>query len=156
MNILRNVQSIDTPIGGIGWKAPIDEADIIRKFFNILEDRRVLSAVIMYEVAQHSILSVIYIRGAIVDTLNNLPPNSRAVNPLRRMGSACRKYIDNRRLEEEPSMMAEALDELRIIFGAYLLLLSVEFEVPVGATLQQIVPDKSFLPKLRTALTSTS
>ena len=137
---------------GISWVPPVDEQRVIRNLFIDLADRRVLFVDHAMEMADETITSVVHIRGLITDRMKCLPERSKATKLLDKMRRACLRYLNNRRLGESMTDMGEALDDLRAVFGACLLVLSKVYDLTVLPDLETILPDPQYFEELKRIL----
>jgi hypothetical protein len=104
------------------------------------------------EQADETITSVVHIRGLITDTMKCLPERSKATKLLDKMRRACHRYLSKRRLGESTTEMGEALDDLRAVFGACLLVLSEVYDLTVLPDLETILPDPQCFGELKRIL----
>jgi hypothetical protein len=147
-SIIRRINGVS----GIAWKAGIDARDEIKRLVDELSMRRVLYQPHAWEVPEETITSVLEIRREIVATLKNVRQGSWEHRLLRIMAKACLNYLDNREISNDRRAMGEALDTLRLIFGACLLVLSERHDLDVGYQLKTILPQGVDVAELRIGL----
>lgn len=153
-DIARRMTGFSTPVFGVSWSAPTPEREWIRHLLNFLEDRRVLYVPYPNEEFDYAVRSVIEIRKELTETLNKLPEKSEAVDPVRAMRAACRKFLNDPSLESrnpershrpptlhwmEPGFLV-ALGELRASFGVQIARLSVRYGIDIEEELASILP----------------
>ncbi|WP_085124493.1 DUF6650 family protein [Tistlia consotensis] len=96
----RRITGVSTPLGGIQWADPgPSQREHIRKFIVALEDRRVLYNPMWIEDRGQVDRSILEIRFACSQTLQQLPEDDFAVTPLRMIRAACRRYHDDSSLD---------------------------------------------------------
>jgi hypothetical protein len=83
----RRITGVATPWGGISWEVVDSDADIVRRVFNFLEDRRVLYQPFSAQLFDHAGLSVRDTREMLTRELD--------ANP----GAELKKYLQNIRSE---------------------------------------------------------
>jgi hypothetical protein len=93
--MLRKITGISTPFGGFSWRAGIDDREEVIRLSLFLEDRRVLYNRFDNEQAHFVVESVRELRTALVDTLKNIGPLSKAAPHIRGMQAECRRFLDD-------------------------------------------------------------
>lgn len=114
--------------------------------------RRVLYQAHAWEVPEETVASVPEIRRDVVATLKKVRQGSWEHRLLRVMGKACLDYLDNREIVHDRQTMEQALDTLRLLFGASLLVLAERHDLDVGSELETIIPDDIDIAELRIGL----
>lgn len=94
-DVVKRINGIDTPLGGISWDPPATEIATARAVLTYLEDRRVLYNPGDLEVPSHCVESVIDIRERLTAALHDSNPDGELTKNLRAMRAACRKFLDN-------------------------------------------------------------
>jgi hypothetical protein len=139
-------------LGGVSWREGIDPRNEIKRLVDELSMRRVLYQPYAWEVPAETITSVLQIRQEIVATLKNVAQGSREHRLLRIMAKACLDYLDDREIMNDREAMEEALETLRLLFGACLLVLSDRHGLNVGRELEAILPQGVDVAQLRIGL----
>lgn len=153
--IARRLTGISTPIFGISWNPPESEREIIRKLINFLEDRRVLYNPYWVETDEYAIRSVNEIRGEITETIGTLNEKCSAVENIRAMRAACRKFMNELEMRDknieihlgkafynelQHTITYQTLAELRAVFGIHIAQLSVKYGIDIEEDLARILP----------------
>lgn len=141
-----------TAIGPFGWKEGTDPRIEIKRLVDELSARRVLYHPHSWEVPEETVASVFEIRREIVSTMKKVRQRSRDYRLLKIMADACREYLDNREISQNRTVMEEALERLRLLFGSCLLILSEHYDLDLGQQLRAIVPGGVDWAKLRVAM----
>ena len=148
----RRVTGISIPFGGIQWSDPgPSDAEIVRRFFVFLEDRRVLyNAIDLEEVTQVE-QSIHEIRKECTKVLQSLPSKAFAVISVRAIREAGRRFHDEQneafrffdgrwpRHEGSPGFFV-ALGAFRAIVGHQVALLAAHYDIDVEGELASVVP----------------
>jgi len=146
--IALSITGFSTPVLGVSWNPPQDKRDIVRRLVTFLEDRRALFQPYDMEYGPWVTGSVLEMRRELTETLKGCPEDAELVEPLKAMRAACRKYLD----ETDPHgqrirhpyfhefMFAQALGELRGVFGLHLARLCVAYGIDVEEELASIFP----------------
>lgn len=143
--------------GGLQWTPTEPERDTVRKLLMFLEDRRALYIDHCLEIEDQVAQSVLQIREELTKTLQALPDDSIAVDSVRAMRAACRKFLTEphpefrnlarhafppwERMDREggPGFFV-ALGQLRAIFGAQIATLAFAYEIDIEPELASILP----------------
>jgi len=141
-----------TAIGPLGWKEGADPRVEIKRLVDELSMRRVLYQPHAWEVPQETVSSVLEIRREIVATMKKVRQRSRDHRLLKIMANASLDYLDNREIVRDRHVMEGALDKLRLLFGACLLILSEHHDLNLGPQLKTIVPQGVDWAELRVAM----
>ena len=142
-DIARRITGISTPVFGVSWNPPESTRDVVRRLVAFLEDRRALYARYDMEYSKWVEKSVLGMRRELTDILQDCPEDEHLTGPIRAMRAACRKFLDQmgypggRRTMISP---AEALGELRAIFGLHLARLCAAYGVDAEPELATIFP----------------
>ena len=147
-SVLRRVNGV----GGISWKEGIDPRDEVKRLVDELSMRRVLYQAHAWEVPEETVVSVLEIRREVVATMKNVRQSSWEHRLFRLMGRACLDYLDDRKIVCDRQAMEQALDTLRLLFGACLLVLAERHDLDVGSELAAIVPNVVDIADLRIGL----
>jgi hypothetical protein len=153
---LLKLTSVSTPLGGLSWTPPKSEREELRKLVAFLEDRRVLFRELRFEVPDEVIRSILGIRERLTEVIANLPEDSRAAEALRKMRSACRRFLDGPHPDVEmiiqyrwgvhgkgdPGWLV-ALGELRGVFGSQLATLADIYGLDIEDELASILPSSN-------------
>lgn len=152
-DVLKRINGIDTPLGGISWEPPSTEVATARAVLTYLEDRRVLYNPTELEVPSHCVESVIEIRERLTVALHDSNPNGELAKNLRAMRAACRKFFDDldgdhdydRDFRYWPRnfdswVFLSALGELRGVFGIHVAQIAAKFGLNVEDQLARILP----------------
>lgn len=149
------MNSINTPVGGLGWTPPARERDELRKLVVFLEDRRALFNPYDVEATIFVEQSVQQIRAELTRVLQMIGEDSRAGEPLRTMRAACQRYITKSQNfdkgshghyrprfhgDDEDDDFILALGELRGAFGICLGQLSTSYDIQVHGDLATLLP----------------
>lgn len=158
LGILRRVNSVSSPVAGIGWTPPPDEREELRRLTVFLEDRRALFDPYNVEATVLVKHSVQQIRAELTKTLQVISDDSRAGDPLRTMRSACQRYLTRadafddgphwhrpprfhgHGLNDEDDDFILALGELRGVFGTCLGQISSSYDIEVRGDLAGLLP----------------
>ena len=148
----RRITGISGPFGGIQWSDPgPSDAEIIRRFFLFLEDRRVLYNPYHLEVASQVEHSIHEIRAECTRTLQALPPKAFAANPIQAIRAACRKFHDDQNeafrffdgrwahFEGGPGFFT-ALGSLRATVGQQAAFLAAYYNIDIEGDLATVLP----------------
>jgi len=146
--IALSITGLSTPVFGVSWNPPRDKRDIVRRLVTFLEDRRVLYQPDEMEYGPWVTDSVLDMRRELTETLKGCPEDPELVEPLKAMRAACRKYLDGtdphqRRIphpRRREFIFAQALGELRGVFGLHLARLCVAYGIDVEAELTSLLP----------------
>jgi len=111
--------------------------------------RRVLYQAHAWEVPEETVASVLEIRREVVATMKKVRQGSLEHRLLRLMGRACLDYLDNREIVRDRRAMEQALDTLKLLFGAALLVLAERHDLDVGSELATIIPNDVDIADLR-------
>jgi len=121
-DLLRRLNGVSTPFGGVSWVPPADERPVAQAVLAML-DRRVLLRPYEMEDRHHSLVSW-SIRKALTEALGQVSQESRLAMHLRGMRAACRRFMDetvvspsHRRWHFEDISFGIALGELRSAMG---------------------------------------
>jgi hypothetical protein len=139
-------------IGPISWKEGVDPRIEIKRLVDELSMRRVLYQPHAWEVPEETVASVLEIRRELVTTMKMVRQRSWEHRMLRIMAKASLDYLDNRDILHDRRVMEEALDKLRLLFGACLLILSEHHDLDLGQQLRTIVPQGVDWAALRVAM----
>lgn len=154
-SLLHRVTGLSVPVFGIQWTPSVNERDVVRRVLTGFEDRRVLYAPLCLEVPDQVTHSVLGMRDALTQALQELPETSEAISALRAMRAACRKFLDAPRpefphiLDRWPGSRDElnaagffvALGEMRATFGLYIAALAVRYGIDLEPELASILPE---------------
>jgi hypothetical protein len=151
-NRLESVIRRINGIGGVSWKEGIDPRGEIKRLVDELSMRRVLYQPHAWEVPEETVSSVLDIRREVVATMKNVRQGSWEHQLMRLMARACLNYLDNREVIRDRRAMEQALDTLRLLFGASLLVLADRHDLDVGIELKTIIPNDVDISELRIAL----
>lgn len=152
----RRLTGISTPFGGFQLSDPgPSEKEVIRKFIIFLEDRRVLYNAEELEVVSQVAHSAQEIRQECTRTLQALSPSAFAVNPVRSIRSAGRRFHDDQnerfRFFDEsferhrhasigsPGFFA-ALGSFRASIGQQVAILAAHYDIDVEGHLASVLP----------------
>jgi hypothetical protein len=154
--IVRRLNGISTPIGGISWQAPAEShTEVARHLFDYLEDRRVLFAPYDREESEDVVGSVLDIRKRLSADIERLDADSELRKTLMAMRAACRQFLDRisprrgRRAiiagmqlspHDYAALIDEPLGELRATFGVCIANIAVRHHLDVPDTLAPIMP----------------
>ena len=155
-SLAHRLTGFSIPIFGVQWNPPADEQDIVRRLLRALEDRRVLYVPYHLEVPNEVTTSVLRIRDILTATSQELPNGSAAVGSVRAMRAACRRFLDEPRVEYRnlhPHFRSSwetrdefgpgfftALGELRATFGTHIAALACQYGIDVEEELAEILP----------------
>lgn len=93
----RRITGISVPFGGIQWADPgPSDREVVRQFIVFMEDRRVLYNAMDLEVLDQVERSIHEIREQCTRTLQTLAAGAFAVNPIRNIREAGRRFHDDR------------------------------------------------------------
>jgi len=142
--LASRLTGISIPVFGVSWQPPEPERKIIRKLLIFLEDRRALYNPFAFETDHQVTASVIDIRTALTDVIQQLPESSEAVSRIRAMGAACREYL-NKSMERDNfdwrhQGFLSHLGRLRTIFGYHIAQLAIIYGIDVKGELANILP----------------
>lgn len=132
--LASKITGFTTPVFGISWEPPKNEAETAKSVVTYLEDRRVLYNPMELESPQHCISSVIEIRHFLTAKLETLDQNRELAKNLRTMRSACRKFLDATQRFDRGQHFLDGNYHSRV-FGSYL----GEMRGVFGFCLSQIV-----------------
>jgi len=150
-DLARRITGFSTPLFGVSWNPPAAERDTVRAFLTFLEDRRVLFNPDFLEVEWQVQDSVQQIRQQCTATIAKLHDQSRAIAPLRSVRAACRRFLDEPRLDyrhfanrgprdtDRPSFFT-ALGEFRAAIGIHIANLALLYQIELEPELASIVP----------------
>ena len=150
-DLARRITGFSTPFGGLSWTAPAPEADAVRAFLTVLEDRRALFAPYHVEMEFAVAQSIEEVRHACTETISALQENSRAVEHIRAIRVACRQFSDKapeahdlhrgRGFGREASaLFFTALGELRALIGVQVMALAYTYKLELEGDLASIIP----------------
>lgn len=142
---------------GANWQAPEPEAAVVRNLIHFLEDRRVLYVDYCLEIPEEVNDSLLKVREELTGALQQLPDGSPAIEPIRMMRAAARKFLNrehphfinlvsHRRQDPDwrmPGISPEfftALGEIRAVFGREITTLAYVYGIDVEAELASILP----------------
>jgi hypothetical protein len=100
--IAKRLTGISTPILGVSWNPPIQEADIATALVNYLESRRVLFTPFHEERQDFALASVVEMRERLIDALGQLPRSSDLTLILRDMRDACQRFLSATQFLDTP------------------------------------------------------
>lgn len=149
----RKITGISSPLGGIQWADPGPaDGEIVRKFILFLEDRRVLYNAMEMEIVEQVGNSIHDIRRECTEALQTLPTRAFAVNPIRVIRAACRRFHDDQIQWPEffdgrwllPSGGSPAfflaLGSFRATVGQQVALLAAHYDIDVEGDLASVLP----------------
>ena len=157
----RRITGISLPFGGISWAdAGPSDASKVQDFLLFLEDRRVLYNPDFLEVTSQVHRSIHEIREQCTKTLQGLPQGAFAVQPIRTIRSAGRRFHDDqgqafryfdghhfhdrhrdaREEQGSPGFFA-ALGAFRSTVGYQVALLAAHYDLSVEGDLAAVLPD---------------
>lgn len=153
--LFSRITGLSTPVFGISWTPPKDEAEIARKIITFLEDRRVLYVRYEDEQLRDATESILTIRSKLTEYIGELDSKSDLQRPLRAMRNAClhflggTEHINTRSVpanvyhgkwsKDEVRFFVE-LGKLRAVFGFHLLQIAIEYDIDVEERLAVIFP----------------
>ena len=126
--------------GSVSMASFATDRDVVQALVTILEDRRALYIDHHREFSEHVTASILEIREHITDALQQIDGKSPAVDFLRRMRAACRRYLDEVGPHHGRQIFGVALGELRATFGAQLQMLDQMFKLDMERQLREIFP----------------
>lgn len=148
----RRITGISIPFGGLQWADPgPSDGEIVRKFIIFLEDRRVLFNAEYLEVVSQVDHSVHQIREECTKTLQALASGAFAVQPVRTIREAGRRFHDDQNEafrffdarqhwhEGSPGFFA-ALGSLRTTVGYQVALLAAHYDIDIEGDLAGTLP----------------
>jgi hypothetical protein len=148
----RRITGISVPFGGIQWAEPgPSDGQTVRDFVLFLEDRRVLYNPMYLEVASQVESSIHEIRQQCTKTLQALSPSAFAMNPVRTIRAAGRRFHDDQNEdfrffggrwhhhEGSPGFFT-ALGAFRAIVGQQVALLAAHYDFDVEGDLAAALP----------------
>jgi hypothetical protein len=124
---------------GIEIEYAQSERGIVRDLIVDLEDRPVLFAPLEFEIQEHAVRSVLAIREELTRTLQRLPENSAAAEPIKDIRAACARFL-HEHASDFPMLFAAGLGQLRGAAGVRIAELSEAFDVPVHGDLRAVLP----------------
>jgi len=151
-SLKSRITGFSTPIGGVSWEPPPDEATAFRRLVIFLEDCRVLYAPDEAEVPWHCIESVIHIRHHLNDAISAAPAQSVLETGARQMRAACRAFLDTASADSDVVRFGfaeghwaswrflPALGEFRARVGIQLAVLAAAYAVDIEDQLSVILP----------------
>ena len=146
------ITGFSTPIIGVSWEPPADEAEACRDLVTFLEDCRVLYAAEEAENPHHCVQSVMRIRHHLTDVISNAPAKSLLETGARQMRVACRGFLDEVQTDPDieeygfsqghwPSWrFLPALGALRARIGTQLAVLAAAYGSNVADQFAAIMP----------------
>lgn len=149
-SLLRRINGLS--LWGAQWTNGADPRQEIKALFDELAQRRVLFAPHSWEVPHETITSVLEIRRYVVEAMKKLRSGSDTHKLLGVMASACLAYLDKRDIEHDRFALETALTELRIVFGACLLVLSDNYALSLEGPIARILPQNVDVDELRSAM----
>lgn len=148
----RRITGISIPFGGLQWADPgPSDAEIVRRFLLLLEDRRVLYNAMDLEVVSQVERSVHEIREECTRTLQALAPDVFAVLPVRAIREAARRFHNDQNEEfrffddawrhrnGSPGFFT-ALGAFRAAVGQQVALLAAHYDLDVEGDLATVLP----------------
>lgn len=149
----RQITGISFPLGGIQWRDPgPSDTELVRQFIVFMEDRRVLYNAMDLEVLSQVESSIHEIRAHCTKALQALPNNAFAVNPIRLIREAGRRFHDDRNedfrffdngwrdgREGSPGFFA-ALGAYRAITAYQVAMLAAGYEIDIEGELARVLP----------------
>lgn len=153
----RRITGVSTPFGGLQWADPgPSDAEVVRHFLVFLEDRRVLYNAMQLEVPFQVESSIHEIREECTHTLQRLGPRAFAVQPIRTIREAGRRFHNDcneefRNLNNywDDSMHKRhiagpgfftALGAYRATVGFQVALLAAHYDIDVEGDLASVIP----------------
>lgn len=158
---LPRINGLSGPIGGVQWENKPTEAQIVKKLFALLEDRRVLYEPSHAEVPGHCAHSILKLRELLALVGQDLGHEGVLYEQVRALSAACRKFLgrmnyDDPAVIRDTSMdghwrswqFQDALGQLRGIFGVHIAVMADRFGVEVPDELKPILPEAPFEDEL--------
>lgn len=145
------ITGFSTPLFGVSWNPPDAERNTVRAFLTFLEDRRVLFNPDFLEVEWQVGQSIDQIRQQCTATITKLHDQSRAVASVRSIRAACRRFLDEPRIEyrhfghygsrgaDGPAFFT-ALGEFRAAVGVHIAHLALLYQIELEPELASVVP----------------
>jgi hypothetical protein len=151
--IANRLTGISTPLGGVSWQSSDLEVSAARRVIAFLEDRRVLYAPEVMEVAAHCVDSILEVRRFLSGELGKLDSKSEFGASLRAMRTGCRKFLDRVGIDGREVVLYanhhghwaswtfySALGEMRGTFGVHLAKIAAAFKLDIEDRLASILP----------------
>jgi hypothetical protein len=142
----RQLTSLSTPFGGVGWKTDPGDADVIRKLLIQLSEKRVLSDDLDSEYEGRVNRAVLEIRSWLTEALTQLREDTDSYTAVARMRNACKTYLTK---AHDPITtpfthlrphFRESLLELRLVFRANLQDIHTELRLDAATELAGQIP----------------
>ena len=147
--LLGRLTGVSTPIGGVNWAPPIDEAEVAKKLMVFLEDRRVLFMPFDMEIGLYVLRSIEEIRTRLTKDLEKIDRVSILGESISAMRASCRKFMTqtqddpmDRRHWHMEGMILQALGELRAIFGLHIARIACAYDLEIEEQLVPILPQE--------------
>jgi hypothetical protein len=144
--LVTRLIGISTPIGGIGWKPPVDERNKARRLLVYLAGQRALHYPYNKDIGPFIVQSIVETRERLTRDIEAISKDSLLRKILRAMQAACRKFLDE---NESPSagygwpyeaQLLSTLGELRALFGIHIAQIACAYDLEVDACLGDILP----------------
>lgn len=134
------------PIGGIGWKPPVDERDKAQQLVVYLAGQRALHYPYDREIGSFIVQSVMDTHGRLTRDIEALSTDTLLRKILRAMQAACRKFLDENQSASAgyvwpyEAQLYCTLGELRALFGIHIARIAFAYDLEVDVCLGNILP----------------
>ncbi|MHC4487985.1 MAG: DUF6650 family protein [Planctomycetota bacterium] len=145
-DLANRLMGISTPVGGITWKAPIDERGKAERLLVYLAGQRALHYPYDREIGSFVVQSILDTRERVSRDIEALSMDSILRQILRGMQAGCRKFLDE---NQSPSagygwpyeaQLYCTLGELRALLGIHIARIACAYDLEVDACLGDILP----------------
>lgn len=132
------------------WERKDDDAELVRRVLNLLQDRRLLWQDFSLEIQEHCVASADQIRKSLLEHMNNPEISPHLESRLRALQGYFRAFMtevgddDHIRRHMRPHAtdpLSEALGRLRALVGVEIGALAAIYDLDVPGELANIVPD---------------
>ncbi len=144
--LISRLIGIETPIGGMDWKPPIEDQNKARQILEDLAQQQILWD--PYDIAIGSFVTqaILDIREKLHLELQPLSSHSTILEGLHAMLAACKKFLETNQSPRSgygspyESQLHSTLGELRALFGIHIARIACAYDLEVATTLEGILP----------------
>ena len=144
--LISRLIGIETPIGGMDWKPPLEDQQKARQILADLAQQQIFGD--PYDVAIGSFVTqaILDIREKINNELQTLSYHSTLLEGLHAMLAACKKFLETNQSPRSgygspyEAQLHSTLGELRALFGIHIARMACAYDLEVATAFEGILP----------------
>ena len=145
-DLISRLIGIETPIGGIDWKPPLEDQQKARQILADLAQQQILWDTCDIAIGSFVTQAILDFRDKLHNELQGLSYHSTLLEGLHAMLAACKKFLE---INQSPrsgygspyeAQLHSTLGELRALIGIHIARLACAYDLEVATDLEGILP----------------